>query len=193
MPHNAFGWTPDLRAGPAPLTLVLDNNTESSSSTRWFYQSDVTPAQTWQLIEYCAERGATEFAVCLMTMQGSAAPNIAEVAAALRPFERPAAPRELMTVPMGQPQVQLTRLWRLVPEAIAALRPFLSEGLFDYRSADWDTGWLEDLTVYRDGAVMLGVVSHEGEGVLTLSPAEHAEVAALGIRTQGAPRTYPLL
>jgi hypothetical protein len=164
-----------------------------SPSTRWFHRGDLTPAQTWQLVEYCASRGATDFTVCLVTLEGSAAPNCVEAEAALRPFELPEAPRALMTVLAGQPRVQPTRLWRLVPEAVAALRPFLPEGLFDYPSADWDAGWLEDPTVYRAGTVMLGVVSHEGEGVLTLSPAEHAEVAALGIRTRAAPRAHPRL
>jgi hypothetical protein len=169
----------------------LDNNTVVSTFTRWFYRGDVTAAQTWQLVEFCATRGATEFTVCLMTLQGSAAPNIAQVEDALSPFQLPTAPRELMTVLVGQPQVQPTRLWTLTPEAAAILRRFLPEGLFDYPSADWDAGWLEDPTVYRDGTVVLGVVSHEGEGILTLSAAEHAEVAALGIVTQSSPRTYP--
>jgi hypothetical protein len=165
----------------------------SAASTRWFYPGDVTPPQTWQLVDFCVAHGATEFTVCFMTMQGSAAPNIVEVKAALRPFELAEAPRQLMTVLVGQPQVQPTRLWRLVPEAVTALQRFLAEGLFDYPSADWDAGWLEDLTVYRRGEVMLGVVSHEGEGLLTLSAGEHSEVEALGIRTQAAPRTYPRL
>ena len=38
-----------------------------------------------------------------------------------------------------------------------------------YPTSEWDVGCLEDPTFYRPGTLMLGIVSHEHEGVLTLT------------------------
>ncbi len=74
------------------------------------------------------------------------------------------------------------RLWTLSAESLPLLLRFLPHGLF--RWPPGPAGWLEDLTVYRAGELVLGIVTHEAEGVLRLTPAEHAEVALLGIETR---------
>ena len=128
-----------------------------------------------------------------MSLRGSAAPLLARAEEELRPFQLRDEKRVLMTVLAGEPQEQPTRLWRMSAASISALQGIFTDGLFDYPLADWDSGWCEDPTFYREGAVMLGVVSHEGEGLLTVSESEHAEVQGLGIPTHQAPRTYPHL
>ena len=73
------------------------------------------------------------------------------------------------------------RRWTLCDESIAALLPFLARGVLHHAPAP--DGWLDDLAVYRDGELLLGIVSHEREGVLRLRDDEHAAVAALGVRS----------
>jgi hypothetical protein len=69
-------------------------------------------------------------------------------------------------------------LWTLTSESTAALRSWLPKGiLYCYVPSD---AWLEDLILYRRGLMMLGVISHEGEGVLRVSAPERDELLALG-------------
>jgi len=56
-----------------------------------------------------------------------------------------------------------------------------------YMTSDHE-GWLEDPTLYRDGEIMLGIVSHEREGFLELTALEAVQLAALGIPTRDAGR-----
>jgi len=55
----------------------------------------------------------------------------------------------------------------------------LADGLFTKPTYAND-GWLEDPTFYRDGAILLGVVSHEDEGFLNISTNELADLERLG-------------
>ena len=160
----------------------------SQFRTRYLSRRDVRPQQTWELVEWCVEHGATEFTLSRMSLGSSPATLLTEFEDALAPFRSTPAPRELMTVLLGRPRVQTIDLWTLSSESVAALRRFLPEGLFSGSSNDgMDTGCVEDPTFYRRGEVMLGVISHEGIGVLSLTPSEHRQVAAIGIPTHDEP------
>ena len=152
--------------------------------SRFLAAQDLLPDRTWELLEWCAQQGANEFSVAMLSLGGSPAPFLGEVDAALNAFQPRTAPRKQLTVLVGQPQVQSTKLWALAPASIALLKRYFSTGLFTYPTAEWNVGWLEDPTFYRDGYLMLGIVSHEQEGMLTLTEVEHAQVAALGIPTR---------
>jgi len=58
-------------------------------------------------------------------------------------------------------------------------------GVFD--SPAGPDRWREDLTIYRQGELVIGLVSHEQEGVLRLTPQEHGVVAGLDIRSARNP------
>jgi hypothetical protein len=47
--------------------------------------------------------------------------------------------------------------------------------------------WYEDPVLFRKGEMMLGIVTHESEGVLLVNAAERAELDSLGFtyRTKG--------
>ena len=88
-----------------------------------------------------------------------------------------------MTVFAGEELIQPTQLGSLETASVGLLKSYFHNGLFTYPTSDWEAGCLEDPIIYRRGAVMLGIVSHEREGILTLSDSEHHDVATLGIRT----------
>jgi hypothetical protein len=71
------------------------------------------------------------------------------------------------------------RLWTYNEESLERLLSFVDSGLFHWPAGP--DGWFEDLTVYRHGELLLGLVSHEREGVLRLTSQELVEVAALDI------------
>ena len=54
--------------------------------------------------------------------------------------------------------------------SLVALQDFLTGGIFTCEVGA--VGWLEDLTLYRRGELMLGIVSHESEGILRVSHEE---------------------
>jgi hypothetical protein len=70
------------------------------------------------------------------------------------------------------------RLWQLTDHSVAALRTFLPGGLFT--NVVDPAGWLEDPIVYRNGEPMLGVVTHEQEGLLRATAEELRELETLG-------------
>jgi hypothetical protein len=119
----------------------------------------------------------------MLCLEGSGAPLLEEVTAAFSPFQRPAKIRQHLTGTTMKDLRRTTDLWSLTLETIELLKEYFSEGLFTYPTSEWDNGCLEDPTFYRGGTLMLGIVSHEREGVLTLTAGEHDEVEGLGLAT----------
>lgn len=103
--------------------------------------------------------------------------------ARLAPFACGVAVRTLMSVPLGQPQEQSTPVWSYNAASAQLLRDLFGDGLFTYPAGTWEDGWLEDPTFYREGKLMLGIVSHEREGLLDLTDDEWKELHAEGIRS----------
>jgi hypothetical protein len=81
---------------------------------------------------------------------------------------------------MGQAQVQSTEVWSYSPESLAVLKDLFPDGLFEYPAGGHPDGWLEDPAFYRQGALVLGVVSHEREGLMDLTELEWAAFSAAG-------------
>jgi hypothetical protein len=92
-----------------------------------------------------------------------------------------------MSAPTPEELHRLTDLWVLSDPSIAVLRTYFDEGLFTYPTSEWNEGCLEGPTFYRGQQIILGITSHEHEGILTLDAAEHAAVAALGISSRDRP------
>jgi len=143
----------------------------------WFF----TPAllgvkESWRLARWCVEHGADEFSVRVLCAQdqGTRADQ----------FEDSVADRFIMTdlrrvaaAPNDEPARHL-RLWRLDEDALQALRPYMQDGLFTHRVDPH--GWLEDLTFFRSGQLMLGVVTHQREGVVCVTADELRELERIG-------------
>jgi hypothetical protein len=131
------------------------------------------------LLRWLLEHGADEFSVTVMALQDVPASVADAFEDALGAFERPASVRRALTSPSLPDDIREVRLWALSAESLTRLLAFFPDGLF--HSPVGPDGWFEDLTVYRQGELLFGLVSHEGEGVLRLTSAEHASVAALGV------------
>jgi len=132
-----------------------------------------------RLLRYLMERGADEFSITVMALQDTPAPFADAFEDELGPYERPVASRRVLTGAESSDFTRPVRLWQFNEQSLGRLLSFVDSGVFQWPAGP--DGWLEDLTVYRQGELVLGLVSHEREGVLRLTRQEHAEVAALDI------------
>jgi len=130
---------------------------------------DFTPEETWRLLQWCREHGADEFAVSLYDMTPDP----------LAPSFRARSRREGIS---GREQWYDTDLYRLDGESVERLRTLFASGLFQVPAWGSDTGWVENPTFYRNGELMLCVVSHEGYGELRVSQRERESLARIGLR-----------
>jgi hypothetical protein len=168
---------PQLNLGVRPHSPDFGR---SNLVTAFIRATEVEPEQSWLLLAWCAAHGGTEIFVRQMSLVGEAEPNLDRANALLAPFQLPTAVRPRTVVYSGEPEMQPTELWALTPASIEVLRALLPDGLLAPPSYD-EGGWLEEPTVYRDGSVLLGVVSHEGYAILDVSERERAELSASGV------------
>lgn len=149
---------------------------------RYILERSLQGERVAHLLRYLQERGADEFSITVMALQDTLAPYADAFEDELGPYERPAAirrgPRTAESV--GVPRS--IRLWTFNEASLVRLLSFMDTGGFHWPAGP--DGWLEDLTIYRRGELVLGLVSSEREGVLRLTRQEHAEVVALGIASQ---------
>jgi len=135
-----------------------------------------------RLLRYLLQRGADELAISVMALQDTPAPFADAFEDEMAPFARGVAPRRTPASPPATNVVHPVRLWSFDDRSLRHLLSFLDDGLF--HCPPGPDGWLEDLAIYRAGELVLGLVSHELEGVLCLTAEEHAEVARLDIPSQ---------
>ena len=132
-----------------------------------------------RLLRYLLEHGADEFSIAVMALQDAPAPFADAFEDAMEPFAKAAERRRVVYNPDAGDLARTVRLWALTPSSLQTLLTFLDDGIFHCPAGP--DGWLEDLTLYRSGELVLGLVSHEQEGVLRLTREELTEVAALGM------------
>jgi hypothetical protein len=107
----------------------------------------------------------------------------------LQPFRLEGGIRETLTAVLSGEQLprpvqrqdflQPVQLWSFCGDSIAALKELLPEGIFHF---DWARETrLQDLALYRQGNLMLGIVSHEFEGMLRVTTTEAKELARTGL------------
>jgi hypothetical protein len=132
-----------------------------------------------RLLRYLLQRGADEFSITVAALQDTPAPFADAFEDELARYERAAARRRVISGADPQDLARSVRLWSFNEESLERLLSFVDRSLFHWPAGP--DGWLEDLTVYRHGELVLGLVSYEREGVLRLTPRELAEVAALDI------------
>ena len=147
------------------------------------FSDDVSPSQTWMLLEWCWGNGASEFTLERMGFADSASPLCDEFEAVLGSYRLSDAAREHLTAPTREEVIRLTQLWRLCAESMSLLKTYLKDGLFTSPTYS-DEGWFEDPAFYRSGNLILGIVSHEMEGVALVTPDEASQIASLGIQSR---------
>ena len=144
----------------------------------WYFTPGLLSApESWRLLRWCVEHGADEFTVTVRCMAGEPAPIADAFEDAFAASYTGITSRRILAS-ASEGNVQPVRLWALNEQAIVSLRTFMSEGLFTHLVDP--RGWLEDPVIYRDGTLMLGVVTHEREGVLRATPQEVRALATLG-------------
>jgi len=146
---------------------------------RYLAPADFSGAETWRLAEWCLAMGADEFTI---DCTGS---DAREEAKAWRPFDEVAQPflrgektRERMHGRTADDLTRRTRVWELNAVTIGALKEALPSGLLAYDPTG--RGWFEDPIFYRDGSLLLGVLSHEAFAVLRISVLESVRLSAAG-------------
>ena len=71
-------------------------------------------------------------------------------------------------------------LWHLTEDSLAVLTKLLPSGVTVYE-AGHASGWVEDFTVYEDGLIRFGVISHEHTAYLRIDDNEMEAVRGLGL------------
>jgi hypothetical protein len=146
---------------------------------RFLAPSDFSAAEGWRLVKWCHELGADEFTIDCLAPDAIAVPEVWRAFDGIvQPFAREEGIRERMSGATADDLTRRTRLWELNGDTIQALRAALPDGLFGYDPAE--RGWFEDPVFYRDGRLMLGILSHEAFAVLRLSVAESEQLSAAG-------------
>lgn len=146
---------------------------------RYLAPSEFTADETWRLVEWCRNLGADEFTIDSHGADAAVAKKAwRQFEKVLKPFSRREETRERMSGRTVDDLTRGTQLWELNQVSISALKQVLPAGLFQYEP--WGEGWFEDPVIYREGRLILGVLSHEAFGVLSLSELESQQLQAAG-------------
>ena len=123
--------------------------------------------------------GASEFTIDFLSSNPSrAADRWEQFDEVTRPLALGKAKRERMSGRTADDLSRPTERWTLNETSISALKEALAEGFFQYDPLQ--DGWFEDPILYRDGELMLGVLSHEAFAVLRLTDSETQKLDAAG-------------
>ena len=157
----------------------------------WYLlREQITPAQSWQLLDWCRQNGADTFTLSLVAIEGGDTDFCEYAETVLSP---PFRLEQESPCSHGDEHVKPTSplpWWRLDEDACRVLKSLLPGGVLmspTYSSQ----GWIEDPRICRAGTVLLEVVSHEGMAVLFVPESGARELLSLGIplwsRTAGKP------
>lgn len=148
------------------------------------HSDDYDRITSWQLARWCKKHGANEFTLSAITVEGEDRALFERFDGLTEPFRLPKEKRRNLTAygsGFGPDAfTRSTELWRLTSASFTVLQEFLPDGLFTYESALG--GWFEDPVFYRNGEFMLGVVSHENEGIVRVTEAERQLLIAEGFK-----------
>jgi hypothetical protein len=146
---------------------------------RYLAPADFTAEESWRLVEWCREIGADEFTVDCVGSDARAEATIWQPFEKVgTPFSRGEETRERMSGATADDLTRSTRLWELNPVTVGALQQALPNGVLSYDPEG--RGWFEDPILYRDGSLLLGVLSHEAFAVLRLSVLEALRLSEAG-------------
>lgn len=142
-----------------------------ASVQRFLAASDFTAAESWRLLHWCQSIGADEFTIDCVVDNDILWPKRWESFEKLiERFFRGEQTRERMSGRTADDLRRATKIWELNDATIVALTRALPEGLLAYDPSDESS--FENPVIYRDGQLLLGVLSHEAFGVFRLSDDE---------------------
>jgi hypothetical protein len=155
----------------------------TGETERWHVAAaDAGPEVQWRMLAWCAAHGADEFTLEVMALADTPAALADAFEDDLAPFERPVAVRPVLEEVAGPVSLGRVRRWTLDAHTLRLLRRFLPGGPLAYGAhGPGEAGWLENLTLYRDGELLFAAVTHEGAGALVVRAAERAALEALGV------------
>jgi hypothetical protein len=138
---------------------------------RHLFHADLGIAGGVRLLEWCRAQGANSFTFTVIGTPPQLESDAASIEAPFEPYRLPAS--RVHEIPDGQPGsywTRVTALWELNETTQAELLRNFPAGFLTYRPSD--SSWCEDPCVFRDGELMLGIISHESEGVLRIRGTE---------------------
>ena len=147
-------------------------------------REDFDAGETWDLLDWCARKGAGEFTATVIGVGSSgemelllksSAVEESRIVSSLQGFSRGVRCRV-----MPSDEASDVPLWSLNDQSVRLLRSILKDGLFTYVREDDE--WLEDIVVFRNGGALLDITSHEGKGTLRVTQEELAELEAMGVK-----------
>jgi len=146
---------------------------------RYLAPSDYPATAAWQLVDWCRSIGADEFTIDWVESDTRTAGTTRNpLEKSVQQFARREQTRERMSGRTADDLRRTTKLWTLNDVTMKALRDALPGGVLSYDPTE--PGWFEDPVFYREGNLMLGVLSHEAFGVLRVSAGEAARLSAAG-------------
>ena len=146
------------------------------------FAEDYSALESWRLTHWCKTRGATDWTVTAIAVEGEETETFDRFNEVMAPYRLPDVMRRHLTAYQGEDFAKNTRLWKLTSASLAALKETLLDGIFTYDIEANSNGWFENLILYRQGELMLGVVSHEAEGVLRVTSEERQSLEREGFR-----------
>lgn len=146
---------------------------------RYLAPADYSAEESWRLVEWCRDLGADEFTIDCVGSDARAEAIVRQPFEKIsNPFSQGEETRERMSGATADDLTRRTRLWELNPDTLGALQLALPNGLLSYDPEG--QGWFEDPILYREGDLLLGVLSHEAFAVLRLSVLESVRFSAAG-------------
>ena len=149
--------------------------------TKMRLRSNELPVEAgWRLIRWYAETGSNEFTFSCLAAATQEGRFCAAAEQALASFAVGFDRRPPTTLGKNEASLRKVKLWRLNEQSLRVLQQLLPDGLFTDRQGS-DEGWIEDLTVYQDGQLRVGVITHEKQATIHLTDSEQEELRGLGV------------
>jgi hypothetical protein len=138
---------------------------------RYVFHANLGKAGGMRLLEWCRQQGADAFTFTVIGTPPQLESDAAAIEAPLEPYRLPIT--RIHAIPDGQPGrywTQAKALWELNETTQAELLRNFPVGFLTYVPSA--SSWCEDPCVFREGELMLGIISHESEGVLRIRASE---------------------
>ena len=118
------------------------------------FASDYSIEESWRLVQWCMDRGADEFSIAVLHVDGAEGKSESDTLAdRLRPHARGLAKRAVMTIAPGEEWHQEVPVHGLTDISLSVLKSLLPGGFFS--SPRYELAWVEDAILYRRGEFML--------------------------------------
>jgi hypothetical protein len=143
--------------------------------TFWLAPNELSTKEGWLLVRWMLETGSDEFSFSCLLGPSQGAQFCSKTESALSAFLIGREKRPALSRRPGGGWDRETPLWRLNEKSLIVLQELLPDGIFTDRQGSRD-GWIEDLTIYQERHLRLGVVTHEHEAALNITEHERKQL-----------------